>query len=205
MIANYLEAFGTISAVLVALFTQVVRERLKRPRLTMRLSTDRQDEDFVFIHLPDGGLEYWIRLRVYAKPRRRTAREVQVFLTKLRRPRNSVVVPSGSMIWSSIGPNSQTLPPGLWRRLDILRYNIAGDGTRFLALALGLFEKNPSDVQVRLDDPGVYELDFSLSADDVESSHWRLRFTHVPNAEARDEQEVQMLVRDITLVRVATR
>lgn len=205
MLANYLEAIGTISAVLVALFTQVIREKLKRPKLTMSLSTDREDEDLVFLHLPDGGLQYWLRLRIYAKPGRRTARQVQVFLTRVRKPKGGIVVPSGPLVWSSFGPDPQTLPPGLWRRLDILRYDIPSDGARFLAVALGLFRSNPSDVQVRLDDPGVYELDFSLTADDVESSQWRFRFTHVPNADARKEEDVRMLVKDLTLVRLVTR
>jgi hypothetical protein len=128
VLANFLEAFGTISAVVVALVTQVYLVRRRRPHLTMTVSERPEDEDILVVKSPTGDIvELWIRARVLAAERRRTAVGAQVRLTKVVRSANDLnrqIVPSGPMIWSSVGAEPQSILPGMWLRVDILRYRI---------------------------------------------------------------------------------
>lgn len=184
-IASFLEAAGTISAVLVALFIGVYLDRRRRPRL--RLEFNQASDDVVVTTSPDGSiLELWVRVRVLAAASRRTATNTQVRLVDARRVGadgpTRVPVPTGSMIWSSEGPAPQSLLSGMWRHVDILRYRVRDP--RFAAPQLEVevgYEFQPDEKQSVIQDEGRYELEFLLGADDGTTSSWRLAFDHQPN------------------------
>lgn len=210
-IATSLEAFGTIAAVIVALFVQVYLVWRRRPSLTMSIASSADEEDMVIIADSDSNptiIEVWVRLRVYAKRSRRTARGAQVRLVKVKRPRKEdvqLVVPGGPMIWSSIGPQPQSILSGMWLRLDVLRYRVATPGypPHQLEVEVG-YEFAPTDKQSVLADEGRYELTMLLGADDVDASTWRLTFDHQPNSAARTDEELRALIRNVELKEVRT-
>lgn len=122
LLANYLEAIGTIGAVVVALFTQVYLVWRKRPQLTIKSPagdpSPESAEDFVVIRSAEGAdekiVEFFVRLRVCAKVGKRTTRNVQARVTQVRRldgPHDRVI-PSGPLIWSSIGSTPQSILSG---------------------------------------------------------------------------------------------
>ncbi|MCA1607314.1 MAG: hypothetical protein LC775_18020 [Acidobacteria bacterium] len=208
-VAGFLEAFGTIAAVIVALFIQVYLVRRSRPVLMMELSNCESDEDFVVIRSRDGAVvEFWARLRVVAKSGRRTARGAQVRLVKVTRAADDpsdLIVPSGPMIWSSVGPEPQSILSGMWLRLDVLRYRIRDNKyPRQLEVEVG-YDFDIADQQAVLCGSGEYCLTMLLGADDGETSKWELRFEHAPNAEAKSDDELRHLIRNVRLRRIATR
>jgi hypothetical protein len=179
LLANYLEALGTIGAVIVALFTQVFLAWRKRPRLTIKSpigdASPESKEDFIVIRSPEDAsekvIEFWVRLRVFAKEGKRTARNVQARVVQVRRldgPQDRVV-PSGPLIWSSVGPVPQSILSGSWLRLDVLRYRIEHpEYKRQLEVEVG-YEFSPRDTQAVLGN-GRYALDLLLGADDIDTS-----------------------------------
>ncbi len=178
VVAQFLEAFGTIAAVVVALFTQVIRERVRRPKLWLEYSANSEDEDLVIIDRRDiQHVTYWLRLRVCAKEGRRTARGVQLRLIKVGKEGGGVVVPSGPMIWSSVGPQPQNLLSGMWQRVDIIKYSIISGNELDARIQVG-YDFEPDDPQVTLNEPKKYVLHFLLGGDDVDSSHWTLTVSH---------------------------
>jgi hypothetical protein len=206
LIANYLEAFGTIGAVIVALFVHVYLAWRKRPHLMIAPpvgdTSPESTEDFVVIRSANEKIvEFWVRLRVCAKAGKRTARNVQARVAQVRRldgPQDSVV-PSGPLIWSSVGPTPQSILSGSWLRLDILRYRIEHPiYRRQLEVEVG-YEFDPKDMQTVLGN-GRYELDFLLGADDIDTSHWRLTFEHNANPLAATDEDLSAQIKIISLV-----
>src|SRR3954454_5340140 len=94
LIASYLEAFGTIAAVVLALFLQVVLVRLRRPRLHVTLSLDKLDGDVAVTraHPVESAFTVWIRLKVWNYPKKRHATNSQVFVQRLAWPDTSSVL-----------------------------------------------------------------------------------------------------------------
>ncbi len=209
LIANYLEAFGTIGAVIVALFVHVYLAWRKRPHLTIASpvadTSPESAEDFVVIRGADGAdkkiVEFWVRLRVCARAGKRTARNVQARVAQVRRldgPQDRVV-PSGPLIWSSVGPAPQSILSGSWLRLDVLRYRIEHPiYRRQLEVEVG-YEFDPKDIQTVLGN-GRYALDFLLGADDIDTSHWRLTFEHNANPLAETDEDLSAQIKIINLV-----
>lgn len=203
-IISLLESLGTVAAVLVALFTQVYLVRARRPSLTMTFSDNPAMEDIVITRSPDGDvIELWIRLRVEARSRRRTAREAQVRLVKVKRSpqdTNRQGVPSGPMIWSSTGPQPQSILSGMWLRVDVLRYRVRSPGypDHQLEVEVG-FEFSPKNTQSVLGAEGEYELVMLLGADDGDTTAWAFIFNHHPDPEAKKDDEIRRLIRNIRL------
>jgi hypothetical protein len=206
-IISLLESLATVAAVLVALFTQVYLVRARRPSLTMTISNDAAMEDVVVIRSPDGNtVELWIRLRVEAKSKRRTAREAQVRLVKVKRPAQDAscqIVPSGPMTWSSTGPQPQSILSGMWLRVDVLRYRVRSPGyaDHQLEVEVG-YEFSPKDRQSVLNEEGEYEIVMLLGADDGDTTTWAFIFNHHPNLEAQTDGELRRLIRNIRLLRL---
>jgi hypothetical protein len=206
-IISLLESLATVAAVLVALFTQVYLVRARRPSLTMTISNDAAMEDVVVIRSPDGNtVELWIRLRVEAKSKRRTAREAQVRLVKVKRPARDAscqIVPSGPMTWSSTGPQPQSILSGMWLRVDVLRYRVRSPGyaDHQLEVEVG-YEFSPKDRQSVLNEEGEYEIVMLLGADDGDTTTWAFIFNHHPNLEAQTDDELRRLIRNIRLLRL---
>jgi len=211
-VASFLGAFGTIGAVIVALFVQVYLVWRRRPALTMDISSDANDEHVVVIKDSQEAptvVEVWVRLRVLAKRNRRTARGSRVQLVKVKRPEQDAVqliVPSGPMIWSSVGPQPQSIISGMWLMLDVLRYRVESPGypPHQLEVEVG-YDFAPADRQSVLAGTGRYELTMLLGADDGRTSMWRLTFDHVPNSDATSDDELRALIQNIELTKLRTK
>jgi hypothetical protein len=124
LIASYMEAIGTVAAVILALFLQVVLIRLKRPRLYMTLSSSLGEEDVV-IYQEQAQFNCWIRCKVWAAKGRRPARNAEVFVQRVIRPdsaSNTRVAPGGTLQWTSAESVHVSIPSGTWRRVDLLRH-----------------------------------------------------------------------------------
>lgn len=206
LIANYLEAFGTISAVIVALFTQVYVSWRRRPHLTIKSpigdTSLESSEDFVMIRSLDGSIvEYWIRLRVCAKAGKRTAKNVQCRVVQVRRldGHHPIVVPSGPLKWSSIGPAPQSIIAGSWLRLDIMAYYIKHpECEKSLNVEIG-YDLSRGNDQTALGN-GTYTLDLHLGADDTNTTYWRLTLKHEEDPLAESDEEIRTQVKIIELV-----
>lgn len=203
-IISLLEALATVAAVLVALFTQVYLVRARRPSLAMTVSDDVASEDIIIIRSPNGDtVELWIRLRVEARDKRRTATGVQVRLAKVTRPvhdTNRQVVPSGPMAWSSVGPQPQSILSGMWLRLDVLRYRIRSSDypDHQLEVEVG-YHFRPDDQQTVLGAEGEYEVVMLLGCNDGDTTTWTFAFDHHPNPAAKTDHELRALIRNIRL------
>lgn len=206
LVANYLEALGTISAVIVALFTQVYLTWRKRPRLTLKCpvgdSGPEGSEDFVMIRSPDGGIvEYWMRLRVCAKAGKRTATNVQCRVAQVRRldGPHQVVLPSGPLNWSSVGPAPQSILAGSWLRVDVLAYYVRHPETKkSLNVAIG-YKFSRGHYLTALSN-GTYALDLHLGSDDSDTSYWRLTLEHTENPSAESDEEIRTQIKIVELV-----
>jgi hypothetical protein len=60
LVASYLEAVGTIAAVVVALFLQVILVRMRRPRLHVTLSLHKEDGNVEAWRRRDGVVNCWL-------------------------------------------------------------------------------------------------------------------------------------------------
>lgn len=184
LVAAYISAVGTVSAVLLALFLQLVLVRLKRPKLYITLSIDLADQD-ISIDNDIDKLNCWIRCKVWAKRRRDPARNTEIFVQRVTRPRNATnsrEVPGGTLKWSNLESPYVTIPSGTWRRIELLRYWMhkpASNPTLTLGLARTTNRLEPT-LRHRLDDEGPYQVDFVIAADGVDPSFWRLTFIHQP-------------------------
>ena len=229
LIASYLEAVGTIGAVLVALFAQVYLVRRRRPVLWLELHDDTAHEDLVVTANSTRTIvEYWVRLRVVAAAGRRTAVGALVRLEKAARlgdteshrpseanesPENlpeaqpersetacqpKTPVPSGPMIWSSLGETPQSILSGMWLRVDVLRYrHKTPKYARQLEIEVGYhFDEN--DTQTVLQDPGRYSITMLLGADDAETTRWELQFDYFGLVD--DDGDVRSIVSGLKLI-----
>lgn len=190
LVATYIGAIGTIGAVVLALFLNVIRERLRRPRLTVS-KPSTEHGDLVWFEgeplKPGSGrkdyYECYLRLRVHATAKRDTARSTRALLWKVERPERDprLEVPDYLLKWS--GPSfdeAVAIPPGMFRRLDLLRYRKDEDDM-FLTPAL-LRDQNTGtgarpSARNRLN-TGPHILKFIVSCDG--GIGWELRFTHSP-------------------------
>lgn len=145
LVVNYISAIGTIGALVLALFLNVIREHLRRPRLTVS-KPSIEHGDLVWFEgepLEPGSerkryYECYLRLRVHATAKKDTATSTRVLLWKVERPERDPLleVPDHLLKWS--GPSfdeAVAIPPGMFRRLDLLRYRKDEDGM-FLTPAL---------------------------------------------------------------------
>jgi hypothetical protein len=85
LVASYIAALGTISAVVLALFLQVFLVGKQRPQLQVTLSDDFDDEDIVLLEF-DHSFEYYLRVKIWAQPKRRSANRVRGLLLMATRP-----------------------------------------------------------------------------------------------------------------------
>jgi hypothetical protein len=185
LVASYLAAIGTIGAVVVALFLQVILVRIHRPVLSVDFSLDPRSGDMVAGKTHGGYTECYFIVKVRAKAKKDAARNVEAFLVQVIRPpkaKNEGVVPSALLDWSSTqGARHVDIPSGTWRPLGLLRYRSeTREQEETLRVSLNLPLKFPFHSRYILDDPGPYELIFELSADGVNPTLWRLSFTHDP-------------------------
>jgi hypothetical protein len=202
LVASYMEAVGTVAAVLLALFLQVVLVRMRRPKVYVTLSTDVTQGD---ISVDDGHekTNCWIRCKVWVTRRTNPARNTEVFVQRIIRPPHAVntrEVPGGTLKWSHVESTHVTIPSGTWRRIDLLRlwmHQPASEPTLTLGLARTT-DKEPTS-RHRLEDEGPYQIDFVVAADGVDPSFWRLSFTR-----QRSDGALHTWIRDLRVDKLAS-
>jgi hypothetical protein len=187
LVASYLEAIGTVSAVILALFLQVYLVWKRRPRLSLAYSAGARDNDYRNVEKADF-CEHWLQFRVMAKSGTVAARDVEVFVASVRRPDGSSIeaVPTGTLEWTDAGVGRVKIPSGTWRRVDLLCYWYGRhvDGDPVLAVVLHnphgpIPPPMPPSRRHHLTDPGRYEIEFYISSDESQSTRWLMTFNHV--------------------------
>lgn len=194
-LADWLQAAGTIAAVVLALFLQVFLVWARRPKPMVWYSDDAEaDDDIVYFEGLDHAqyIECYVRVRVFIGRRKKTATGMRALLLQVHRPDatdGTLKVPDCLFKWS--GPSfaeDNVVPPGTWRHLDVLRFrNELGqdggpDGDPILTPALNrpgrgnTDEHWPPSARNRLTAAGWYAIDFVLSCDDGKATYWRLEF-----------------------------
>ena len=216
LIASYAEAVGTLGAVGVALFLQVYLVRKRRPRLVTSFSNEIDGGDVgLLMREYDGGMEVYIRIKVWALKGRNSAKSTRVALLSVTRPpesdRPTLRVPDGLFKWSgSSFSESVDIAPGTWRRLDVLRYTqLAEDDRPILAPALNRPANTtewPPSARARFEAEGEYSIDLVVSCDDSEPTFWRLKFRHaIPVQEstrAEDPSDLAARIQSVALSRL---
>ena len=199
LVASYLEAVGTIAAVLVALFLQVVLVRLRKPELDVRMSVNREDGNVEAWNTRENFAVCFFTVRVHARRERDAATHVRAFLVKVVRPSSAAGVgafPSAPLDWTrNTGDEYISIPSGTWRRLTLLMYRGSKDSEpEFLMPTTTLPLQAPHHARFLLSEEGPYKLIFEISADGVKPTFWCLSFNHV-NVHVED-------ARDLLLARV---
>jgi hypothetical protein len=187
LIANYIEALGTLAAVVLALFLQVFLVRRKRPGFWVEYSADPTEEDIRNLDR-DSFSEHWERFRVHTYRRKHAAKNTEIFVTKVRRPPSPTpreAVPAGNLEWSDAGVSSCNIPSGTWRRSDILCY-WHGDSASEPALSVVIHSPTtpsppPMPLSERhiLRDIGSYAIEFYISCDEADPVKYQMTFNHL--------------------------
>jgi hypothetical protein len=209
-ITNYAETVSATVAILALIAGSVYKWR-SRPRVVLRCLTDEFDPqswlDLVVVRSEDQKIiECWLRLRVCAVSRRRVAKNVQVrVVSVVSHPGSgSMTVPSGPLTWSSVGPEPQSIFPGSWLPVDLLRYYIKHpDRDRGLHVAVGYsFNTGYSRTELR---NGCYDIDLHVGGDDLRTTCWRVAVEHLANPQAETDEDIKAQLRLVSLSRVSVR
>lgn len=123
------------------------------------------DEDIVLLEM-DHSFEYYLRVKIWAQQKRRSANRVRGLLFMVTRPEqagdtSTRKASDGAFKWAGhVWAEHVDIAPGTWRRLDILRYTCMRDsGEAILAPALNRPTTTtdwPPSIRNRLTDAGVY-------------------------------------------------
>jgi len=200
LVISSLEAAGTVSAVVLALFLQVILVRFRRPRLHLTLSTDIADQDAVGVVDPAGnGQAAWIRVRVWNYPKKRQADNVQVLVHYIETPADAENDPyrasTGEVLnWAETATETINIPAGIWRRVDILqaRVNFAelqASSVWWLCLHR-VNDRYPAPKRHWMTEQGDYCIGLIATADDCDPSYWTLTFRYVPDTNAESATSV---------------
>lgn len=140
-------AVGAILAVGVSVYVGVLRDRFRRPKLSLSfapLKTDSSSTDEIVVEDPTGTVEAaYVRLKVVTAKRRRAAEGVEVMVLSARglvaRPGHAPIlgfstIPIDGMLlrWSNTDPTQSitrlVIPSGIYRHVDLLRVDRAPSG-----------------------------------------------------------------------------
>ena len=179
--------------------------------MVLRCLTDEFDPqawlDLVVVRSEDQKIvECWLRLRVCAVSRRRAAKNVQVrVVSVVSHPGSgSMTVPTGPLTWSSTGPEPQSIFPGSWLPVDLLRYYIKHpDHDRGLHVAVGYsFDTGYSRTELR---NGRCNIDLHVGGDDLATTCWRVVVEHLANPQAETDEDIKAQLRLVGLSQVSVR
>lgn len=184
-ISQVLAAIGTIGAVVLALFLQVVIVRRRRPELFLDFSDSLHREDVLLMD-QDADFDAYIRMKVRSKRGRRTAKNVEVLLLRLERPANAPwrgVVPSLQLKWSDVPFRNVDIPAGSWRRFDLVQYWAEKNRPkrRILLPALNRpYDRFPPSQRHHLVDTGTYSLFLAITGDEIDTKVYTVSFHFKP-------------------------
>jgi hypothetical protein len=183
----WLAVVATLSAVFLALYLNLIRERLQRPRLTLDFEpSPAHDAPLDLITHPEPAPAHWIRLRVSNAPGRRSAEDVQVLVTRIQ-PRASpglgkLPLDTRPLRWTGLYDESSNtaiteiaLPPGLARHIDLLALREPdGEGIKEGRQASALVQVWPSTQGPRSwISAGTYDLELAVVARDTNTRRYR--------------------------------
>jgi hypothetical protein len=173
----------TALTIAVALFLQWFLVRHQRPKLSLSFSDALEKEDIAPVQLEQRA-ELWVRLRVDAAAKKKTAHNVEVLLLRVSRPvgGNTIVVPSRQLSWADTPDERLAIPSGTYRRVDILKLfqnDADPGGPTALRPALKHYPDSPIAAnRDLLSDPGKYTFDLAVTADEVEATRWQFSFVY---------------------------
>jgi hypothetical protein len=186
-IRDWLAAIGTAAAAILALYIGVIRERLRRPQLSLHF--ERGTSDTIVV----GGVERltedssdvaYLRLRVRNRSGRVTAEDVEVTITgarELQLEGPQVVRLDGLPLgFSNTAPTATRMhvSPGGERHVDLAHIEL--DRRRQFERAVWIdVHPRPADRQLASMGHGVLELELTVTARDVDAVRHvlELRFT----------------------------
>jgi hypothetical protein len=223
LIASYVEAVGTISAVVVALFIQFYLVEKRRPALVVTLDESLEDRDLAVVdghskivraaELNESGekLEYhefYLRIKVWALPKRRSATGVQAAIVQGRRTNGGdtrLAGPEGLLKWSGPTYNeSVNIAPGTSQRVDVLRYGQIGpDESPVLIPVINRpghtthFPPNPTS---RYSESGTYRIEIVVSCNDAEPVFSELAFNLIVPQDNPRVDDARELMNRVTLI-----
>ena len=184
-VANVFAALGTVFAVILALFLQVILVQRRRPSLYLDYSSDEDDQDSIALDL-EHDLNFWVQMKVRSRARKNTAHNVEVTLLRVVRPAgaNRAAVPSRVLKWSDALSLRVDIPSGIWKRVDIIHYWSEKEGAK-RSLLLPAFNRQvvggfPPSQRHYLTDAGEYRFELIVSADDIDASAWWVSFWFEP-------------------------
>jgi len=174
-------AIGTISAVLYALFRDLVVTPRRRPRLELRF--DRTGNDQVIVGTERGVDAAYVRLRVANQPGRDTADDVVVLVTEVLSVGDAETRPIGlPLAWSGSAPplTVGSVHPGSERHVDLMHVDLP-------AAEFDSAEGRPERMDCRLDlastppggrgvlEPGSFEISIEVRARNADAIRYGIR------------------------------
>jgi hypothetical protein len=203
-IAEIFAAVGTLAAVVLALFLQVIIVARRRPSLSLQFSPDESQGDIVTTDWADD-FNLWIQLKVHATSGRNTARNVQVMVLRVVRPSVSgtdETVPSRVLKWSDSPTVAVDIPSGTWRRVDLVRYYKAKKPKSEPALLFPAFNPQlvaqfPPSPRHHLTESGRYVFELAISADEINAIGYWVAFDFSP-APVNDTNDMKSQIANIT-------
>lgn len=199
LVATYGSVFSAVVALAIALSGTFAF--LRRPRLRLEHQPKKVPEDVV--HAGEQG--WWWRVRVVNANRSwglfvpKTARDVEVFVTSLRRthdgygnsverddPLDTPVVSGRRIPWTiphkdkKVDPDGiapASIPAGTFRHLSAIGPRLTGKGQKRTRQAFCALRLKPSTTPDRYDfdqRPGTWVAELIVSAEDVRARRWRM-------------------------------
>jgi hypothetical protein len=204
-IAAWLQGIGTVAAVVLALFLQVFLVWLRRPRIRLETSLDLRDQDLIVASRPEREHYIcWLRARIFVADRTHSAVNAEVVVQDWRSSSNQEApfAHGNSLRWANSPDELVRIPSGAWRRFDLISWMASSNEASepVLWIALRQAHTYPPQSWFQLKEPGAYELDLIVVADNMTPSRWTFKFTYRPTiVESLDD--LRKVVTDIGLVR----
>jgi hypothetical protein len=174
-IGGGIAALGAIVAAALGI-RLVRREKAMTPKPTMTFEENPASTEWapVFRH---GHRSLWLRFTVDNPPGKRTAREVQVLVTHVVAPaERKELVPGGPLRWTDVRIPTVDLPAGISRMVDIATVYLPvvdekvpdAEKVTKLHLQVTLAEGDERNAL----DPGTYELELAVTAQDIDATFY---------------------------------
>jgi hypothetical protein len=178
-VATSFAAVGTVAAVLIALYRDLVHERRVRPSLRIDFDPAGRQRNLDLVTVgPTDDRVHWVRLRVSNAKRRRSAEKVEVFLLRCQRLDQQgpqTPVNERPLSWSGVRePDDVTritrtiIPPGVTRHVDLLSIQ-KEDGEPRASLRV---VPVPREGRHKFSD-GEFEIELVLAAQDVDAKRYK--------------------------------
>jgi hypothetical protein len=198
-VSDWLTAVGTVGATLAAVYVGVIRDRLRRPTLSLSFEPGTSDAILIraFRVTEDSPevLDYdeidvaYLRLRVRNRAGRLAAEDVEVIVTGAREigtQHQTLRIDGQPLAFSNSHPTAtrMTVAPGGERHVDLVHVTV---GTIVDALERRVplnVHPGPADYQQRSVGPGVLELELTVTARNADAVRYVLEL-HVAEGRLR--------------------